>query len=897
MSPNQFSNLLLIASCFAGGALAQPAARLDLKAPQLTVVVARAIQLTATPYAESGALADASLVFGVEPAALASVDHEGLLRGLAPGFVTVSVRDTLAGVSNQLRLEVQPWRIEIQPSQIEVRVGETAQVSALALDADGRAIPNQAFRFAVGLPAVATAGNDAIVRPVAEGTTSLVASIEGSTMAGTATIRVLRQSDYRLTRLQDTRTIASSAITAVHEVTAAGTRIAYLATLANGGQAAVVEENGRRRVLLAAGQYLPSLARLPTRLLNLSLNARGDAAVLVEHSDDPWCGSALIVIRASGNIEEPASACGLYLHPHGLADNGNLTYQLNSGGQGLVREYSANGVTRTLLSIAARPPEMAAVTGLNGNGLSVSRYGHALAIVSTAAGAEAWHYDGQRWQRVARAGDAVDGSTIQWFNNRAFAGVDGRFFTRFGENGILQMAPGQTRVFTKNQSPYTNGLRQSWSHAVVDVLGDKVLINANLVKDGKDLTYLAIIGNSQATTLAETNWIIEGGGFLADGRVAAVVLDGNDLRPSLLDGVTAAPLFPAGATVEAPAFADWRYPVRGAASRALVMRGAGESLVETGSGVHRAVVSSGVRLPGSGKPLIGLSAVATATNGTAVLIGSFPAGNGLYLWRAGELSLLIDSVGAVKGPGGASLNFLPAYRHRLLAVNNRGETAFAGNSGGIDRLLVIAPGDTQARAVATLGAPLAGGILNTLEHVAIDEEGRVSFFGRLNGKPALFFWDRAKVDVIAQSGPATGNKAALTEFFSIATSGRDHNVVFNYSWTSFEVRAYDGIRWTEVTSTSDPRAGNLALRSSFGPSQLSRTCYLAQPLEGTNGAYCVKPGGAIGIVGRLGDRMPGGGTLLVPLGITVAENGEIYLAAQVYENGREFAALYLASPL
>jgi len=53
----------------------------------------------------------------------------------------------------------------------------------------------------------------------------------------------------------------------------------------------------------------------------------------------------------------------------------------------------------------------------------------------------------------------------------------------------------------------------------------------------------------------------------------------------------------------------------------------------------------------------------------------------------------------------------------------------------------------------------------------------------------------------------------------------------------------------------------------------------------------------VSIVGRLGDRMPDGGTMLAPLGISVTEAGEVYLAAQVFEGGREFVALYLASPL
>jgi hypothetical protein len=898
MWPNQFSRLTSLSLLLVTAAIGQPAARLDLKSPRPALLVARTLQLVTTPYAESGARVDATLEYSVQPAALASVSKEGLLRGVAPGTVTVTVRDSGAGASSQIALEVRPLRIELEPSQMEVRLGETARVSALALDADGRVIPNQVFRFATGLAAVATVSADGVVRPVAEGTTSLVASIAGTAIAGGGTVRVLRKSDYRLTRLQDTRPSAPSLMTAVQEVTAAGTRIAYLATLANGGQAAVIDENGRRRVLLAAGQYLPTIGRLAIRLTNISINTRGDAAILVETSDDPWCATAIIVIRAAGNVEEASAGCSLFLHPHGLAENGNVIFQVGNGDQGSIREYASNGVTRSLLSMAALPPEMTDVTGINWNSLSPSRYGDALSIVSTVrGGTEAWHYNGQRWQRAVRIGDTVDGSTIQWINNRAFAGADGRFFTRFGDNGILQMAPGQTRVLTKNQYPYANGIRQSGSHSVVDVLGDRVLICANLVKDDKDLTYLAVIRGDNATPLAESNWMWEGGGFLADGRVAAVVLNQNELRPSVLDGTNATPLYPAGTTVDAPAFADWRYPVRGAASKALVMRGAGESLVETGSGVNRVLVSSGARLPGSEKPLIAVSAVAASANGTVAFMGSFPAGHGLYLWRGGQLSLLIDSVGAVRAPGGAALSSLPAWRHRMLAVNNRGETVFQGSTRSNDRLLVIAPGDTQAREIGTIGSPLLGGVLNGVDHVAIDEDGRVSFIGRLNGKPTLFFWDRAKVDLIAQSGPALGNQPPLTDFFSIAASGREHVVVINYNWTIFAIRSYDGARWKEVTATSDSRAGNLAFRSSYGPSQLTGSCYLAQPIEGTSGAYCAKPDGKIAIVGRLGDRMPGGGTMLAPLGITVADSGEVYLAAQVYENGREFVALYLASPL
>jgi len=522
MSPNRLSKLLALQLVSTTLLLAQTAARLELKAPGTSLLVARTMQLSSNAYAESGARVETGLSYSVEPASLATIGNDGLLRGLSPGIITVTAREDSAGISAQVRLEVRPLRIELEPSQIEVRIGETARLSARAIDADGGVIPNQSFRYTSALAAVATLGNDGVVRPVAEGITSVVASIPGTAIAGTGTLRVLRKSDYRLRRLQDSRLNVPAAITAVQEVTAAGTRIAYLATLAHGGQAAIIDENGRRRILVAAGQYLLALERLVVRLTNISINSRGDAAVLADSAENPWCGSGnlLVVFRASGTVEEASGACSIFLHPHALAENGNLTYQVNSGDLGVIREYSVTGVTRTIWSLATRPAEMTEVTGLNWNAVSPSRFGAVLALVSTAKGTEGWHYSADRWQRVFRAGDSVDGSTIQWVSQRAFGRSDGKFFTRFGENGILQMAPNQTRVFTKNESPYANGPRQSWSHAVVDVLGDKVLLNANLIRDDKNLTYLAVVNGDQATTLAETNWMIEGGGFLEAPRFA-----------------------------------------------------------------------------------------------------------------------------------------------------------------------------------------------------------------------------------------------------------------------------------------------------------------------------------------------------------------------------------------
>jgi hypothetical protein len=897
MSLNQSSNLLLTVIALAASAFAQQAVRIDLKATRSSVLVARSLQLNAVPYAQSGARVAAQLEYAVEPAGIATVSGEGLLRGISPGYVTVSVRDAVAGASAQLRLEVRPLRIELDPTQLEIRAGESARVAARAIDADGRVIAGLAFRYASAFAPVATVAPDGTVQGIAEGSTAVIASIAGTTSTGTGTVRVLRKSDYRIVRLQDSLVSTPSAITSVQEVTAAGTRVAYLATLAHGGQAAIVQENGRRRVLVTAGQYLPSVSRLVLRIVSLSINSRGDVAALIDHPNDVWCPNAIVVFRAAGTVDEAAAGCGIAMHPHALGENGNVTYQLNSGDSGVIREYAANGTTRVLFSMANLPAEMAGVTGLNWDSTSPSRYGHALALFTSPQGLQAWHYGGQRWQRVVRVGDVVDGVGVQWFGYRAFGNAEGKFYQRFGENGVLQMAPGQTKILTKNLDAYANGYAQRWSHNVVDAQGDRVLLCGDLSRDNKYGTYLSVISAGAVTPLGESNWNIQGGGFLADGRVAAVVIDQNELRPSLLDAGGASPLFPAGTTIDAPAAIDWAYPARGASSRVLVTRGAGESLVESGSGANRVLVSAGTRLPGSDRPLITLGGVATSANGTAAFVSTFPNGAGLYLYRGGQLSVLIDTVGAVKGPGGAALNNFEVYRQRRMAVNNRGEVVFMGNSGAVDRLLVIAPGESQARSIATRGAPLGGGILDSVDQVAIDEDGRVSFIGRVNGVQKLFFWDRARVEVIAQPGPATADRPPLVEFLALATNGREHVVLFNYNWNVYAFRSYDGARWLDLTSSTDARAGVLAIRRSFGPSQLTATCYLGEPLDGTIGAYCARSTGGIGLVARLGEKMPSGGTMLNPLGITFAENGEIYLSAQVYENGREFVALYRATPL
>src|SRR5262249_10939270 len=159
-------------------------------------------------------------------------------------------------------LKIIPSRIEISPGTAFVRIGESMRFSARAFDNSGNAIGGVNFRFASSAPAVATIASDGSIRPVAEGFVTIVAQIDSLPSSfgfySTVTVRIGPRREYALRRMLVTDPgPASPTISGLTNLSASGDVIGGLATLSNGGQAAVVRESGGQlRVVAYAGQML-----------------------------------------------------------------------------------------------------------------------------------------------------------------------------------------------------------------------------------------------------------------------------------------------------------------------------------------------------------------------------------------------------------------------------------------------------------------------------------------------------------------------------------------------------------------------------------------------------------------------------------------------------------------
>lgn len=122
---------------------------------------------------------------------VATVDQDGLVRGVRPGSVQVSA--SASGHSDVADVLVQPAgaaSVTVDPPTASVLAGSTTQFGATARDAVGTVITDRPPLWSSGNSAVATVNQQGLVTGVSPGTTTIVAALDGHT--GSATVTVTR---------------------------------------------------------------------------------------------------------------------------------------------------------------------------------------------------------------------------------------------------------------------------------------------------------------------------------------------------------------------------------------------------------------------------------------------------------------------------------------------------------------------------------------------------------------------------------------------------------------------------------------------------------------------------------------------------------------------------------
>lgn len=908
---NLFSNLALVFATLVA-LEAQTPATIDVSASANRVLVSRTLPLQADAYTEAGAtIAGIAYRWVSSAPSVAAVSDSGEVRGLLPGLADITAIDPASGLSGHMIVRVLPLRLELNPPDLEIRIGSSAKLTARALDADSKPIDGVSFRFSSDVPGIAAVSPDGTVTPASEGSVSVLAELDGAAanlgFVASAQIRVLRRADYRVTRLFATNTNTPSNIVSLTALSGgAGDTYGAIASLSNGSQAAVLFESGKPRVLAASGQQLDGSGRLIMRLNAISVNLRGDAAVLAEFPDQ-FCSFGILLFRRGQPDQEVATNCTLQFTPRSLADDGSLLYRINDSRGAAIIQRSSAGEYRTVLTTAGQPSTPDGIRSINF--IYPSRAGTALFDVTFNSGTRSLQFfDGRQLKKAYNFGDAVDGKLLTGVDEPQ-AGPDGVFYSRASGNGFttllrLGAAPPSLLAVSGTSS---NGVGLNWFHTIHDARDGKILVSCDLQIDNKAATHLAVFNGTAPTSLTPLpawNSTVSAA-LLPGGAVVANLLtnpsDGFQLR-SFQNG-SAATVLAGGAPlpVNIPSAVDWRYLTRGAAGPTALLRGAGDSLVRAGTSGLVPLVTTGTPLPG-GDLAIWIGGMWANRGGDVLFTSGYRGGSGLYLLRNGKIERLVDTTGSVKGPGNRNLSYIDSYRGRYLAVNNRGDAATVAYFGGPPQLVTLSPGDTTVKLIATVNTPGPGGILQDITQVAIDDLGRVAFTSRLdNGRRALFYWDGSSLNRLATFGDSLGNSFTINEFSSVVAAGKNIVVMFAFgNYSQREIRSFDGQKWTTLVSTDWSLLGG-ASPSYFWSNEVSAgangdTHFFSYTQDGAVGVYAHHSAGADQVVARSSERLPGGEYLLMPLSVSSSDSGDLFFTAYVTLDGKEMLALYQASP-
>jgi hypothetical protein len=154
------------------------------------LVVARTLQLTATPRDASGApLSGRTVAWHSDNQAAATVTPGGSVSAVAPG--TARITATVDGRAGTATITVQQptvATVTVSPATYTLGLGGSVQLSAALADADGNGITGRVVTWSSSQTAVATVDGNGTVRGVTAGTSVITATADGIT--GTAQILV-----------------------------------------------------------------------------------------------------------------------------------------------------------------------------------------------------------------------------------------------------------------------------------------------------------------------------------------------------------------------------------------------------------------------------------------------------------------------------------------------------------------------------------------------------------------------------------------------------------------------------------------------------------------------------------------------------------------------------------
>ncbi len=162
---------------------------IDPESPSLTALGAT-LQLNATVRDQSGnVMAGATVGWTSSATTVASVSSNGLLTALSVGTATITASAGSATQTASLDVRQVVSSVSVTPADATIGPSETAQFEATALDANANPVADASLSWTTGDPNVATVTASGLVRGVAPGTTTVVAT--GGNVQGSSVVTVL----------------------------------------------------------------------------------------------------------------------------------------------------------------------------------------------------------------------------------------------------------------------------------------------------------------------------------------------------------------------------------------------------------------------------------------------------------------------------------------------------------------------------------------------------------------------------------------------------------------------------------------------------------------------------------------------------------------------------------
>lgn len=170
-----------------------PVATVSVTPPNPTITVNQTTQLTAITRDVDGlTLTGRAITWETSAAGTATVSATGLVRGIAPGTVTISARSEGQVGSTSVTVLVAPVAtITVTPASPVIMVGRNVQLAAVLRDATGAELSGRAVTWETSAGGVATVSATGLVTGIAVGSATITARSEGQAASTVVTVQAV----------------------------------------------------------------------------------------------------------------------------------------------------------------------------------------------------------------------------------------------------------------------------------------------------------------------------------------------------------------------------------------------------------------------------------------------------------------------------------------------------------------------------------------------------------------------------------------------------------------------------------------------------------------------------------------------------------------------------------